>query len=261
MTPMTSKRRRSAAPSVVLFYLLGAALAAARPALAEADEVPRKPVLDGDWWQICKMPDLGELNDPVSRKMNVVDHGFVQAANGKWQLWACLRGTAISRLIYGWEGDSLEEGPWKPQGVKVRADTKFGESIRGEKETAGAPFFLKRGDKYLCLFHSGGFRLMESEDGLNFTRVQQQHGSSATRIPGGRDVMVLEHNGTYYSYATVTEGKASYVLASTSKDFRTWSPGVIVSQGGRGGSDGENVQFGGQIVLARNRVCGSLTEW
>ncbi len=185
-----------------LIYLFAMALAIvpgmANSTLAQTDKMPRKPVLDGDWWQICKMPDLGELNGPVSRKMNVVDHGFVQATNGKWQLWACLRGTAISRLIYGWEGDSLEEGPWKPQGVKVRADTKFGESIRGEKETAGAPFFLKRGDKYLCLFHSGGFRLMESEDGLNFTRVQQQHGSSATRIPGGRDVMVLEHNGTEF---------------------------------------------------------------
>ena len=34
----------------------------------------------------------------------------------------------------------------------------------------------------------------------------------------------------------MTKGKTSYVLASASKDFRTWSPGVIVSQGGRGGS-------------------------
>lgn len=216
--------------------LLGMAVSATPFARAQAADVPRKPVLEGSWWQICTMPDLGKLNGPVARKQHIVDHGFVRAANGKWQLWACLRGTAVSRLIYGWEGDSLEAGPWKPVGIKVRADPKFGESLRDGKETAGAPFFFRHDDKYCCLFHSGGFRLMESDNGVDFQRVEQKPGSSATGIPGGRDVMVLRHNGTWYSYATVTANGSSYVVASTSKDFRTWSPGVKVSQGGRAGS-------------------------
>lgn len=209
---------------------------AAQSQPAAADDVPRKPVLQEDWWQICTMPDLGELKGPVPRKQHIVDHGFVKAKNGKWQLWACLRGTAVSRFIYGWEGESLDKGPWKPVGVKVRASAKFGEQIRDGKETAGAPFFLQRDNKYLCLFHSGGFRLMESDDGVNYQRAELEPGSSRTGIPGGRDVMVMKHDDTWYAYSTVTtQVRTSHVLCSTSKDFRTWSRGKKVSEGGKAG--------------------------
>jgi len=50
--------------------------------------------------------------------------------------------------------------------------------------------------------------------------------------------MVLAHDGMYYSYATVTtsDGKRSYVIGSKSKDLKSWSKGVIVREGGKGGT-------------------------
>ena len=232
---MIMLNRRLSRRPLVAYLSLCLLVGVSCPAWAEDLEVSRKPVLDGPGWMICTMPNLGELQGPVPRKQQIVDHGFVQAENGKWQLWACLRGTAVSRLIYGWEGDSLEAGPWKPRGVQVRADSRYGESIRNGQETAGAPFFFHRNGKYYCLFHSDGFRLLESDDGVEYARVEQQPGSSATGIPGGR-VMVLKHQDTWYSYATLTVGKSSHVVAGSSQDFVHWTPGIIVSQGGRGGS-------------------------
>jgi hypothetical protein len=59
-------------------------------------------------------------------------------------------------------------------------------------------------------------------------------------------VHVLEHEGTYYSYATVTDyepGKprtrehlTSWIVAATSKDFWNWEGEHIVSKGGKPGS-------------------------
>jgi len=211
----------------------------------EAAAVPRVPVLVGEWWRICEMPELGELAGPVARKQNVVDHGFVQDAEGTWHLWACIRGTAVSRLIYGWRGKSLEEGPWEPAGVKVRAREEYGEQIKNGNETAGAPYFFRKDGAWWCLFHSGGMRLMKSENGADYERVKMDDGSWKTGIPGGRDVHVMKHGDTWYSYATVTEalpGKpptrenlTSWVVAATSKDFERWGNETVVSKGGKPG--------------------------
>ena len=214
-----------------------------------AEETPRVPVVSEnpkDWWMICTMPDLKELNGPIPKKQHIVDHGFIQDANGKWQLWACMRGTEVSRLIYGWEGESLEKGPWQDKGIKVRADSNFGESIKDGKETAGAPHFMKINYTYYCFYHSSGFRMMTSKDGINYTRTKTADGHYKTGIPGGRDVMIMKHGDTYYSYATVTDfikGKekirknlTSWIVASTSKDLQNWSCNHIVSIGGKPGS-------------------------
>jgi hypothetical protein len=68
------------------------------------------PVIASGWWRICEMPDLGELDGSDQSRQHIVDHGFIQSGNGKWQLWACIRGTAVGRLLYRWEGDNLNEG-------------------------------------------------------------------------------------------------------------------------------------------------------
>lgn len=41
------------------------------------------PVPDGQSWQVTSMPDLGELTGPNLKKQDIVDHGFIAAANGK----------------------------------------------------------------------------------------------------------------------------------------------------------------------------------
>ena len=208
--------------------------------------VARKPVLISEQWQICTMPDLGKLNGPVPQKQHIVDHGFIMADNGKWQLWACIRGTAVSRLLYKWEGESLEKGPWEAKGI-VRAEEKYGEQVRirdGQRtETMGAPFFMKENSKYYCFYHSAGFRLMESDNGIDFHRSLDDNGSNLLYPDGGRDIMVLKIGDMYYGYSTITTKNnsgqlISYVNLKTSDDLRHWNGNKIVCQGGKESAGG-----------------------
>ena len=214
-----------------------------------AQDIKRVPILSmdkKDWWQICRMPDLKDLNGPIPKKQHIVDHGFIQDKNGNWQLWACMRGTGVSRLIYGWEGKSLEQENWAKKGIKVRADASYGEKIKEGKETAGAPHFMNENGEYQCFYHSAGFRMMTSKDGVNYSRYKLPNGEYKTNIPGGRDVMIMKHEGKYYSYATTTAfipGKekirknlSSWVVASVSNDMINWKGNYIVSRGGKPGS-------------------------
>ena len=200
---------------------------------------PRMPVIDSDWWRICTMPDLGELNGPDPRRQHVVDHGFIRAANGRWQLWACIRGTAVGRLLYGWEGGSLEEGPWEEHGVAARAQAEYGEAA-GPPEAIGAPFFAKFGETFYCFYHSGSIRLMTSQDGVHYERRPGADGTSLLYPDGGRDAMVLRIGGRFFAYSTVStvaaDGwKRGFVIVRTSDDLERWSDYTIVSEGGRGG--------------------------
>jgi len=182
---------------------------------------------------ICTMPDLNELNGAIPEKQQIVDHGIIQAENGTWQLWACLRGLKVGKLLYGWEGDSLDTENWRHAGVKMRANAEVGELIKpGGDERLGAPFFIKNKDQYLCFYHSGDIWVVQSADGVNYERVIPHR----TSIPGGRDVMILKHAGLFYSYATTStlEGEG-YIESATSKDLIDWTESKIVSKGGKGG--------------------------
>jgi len=202
--------------------------------------VPRVPAIDSDWWRICEMPDLGELNGPDPARQHVVDHGFIRARNGKWQLWACIRGTAVSRLLFGWEGDSLEEGPWPARGVVARARAEYGEGA-GEREAIGAPFFAVFDDVYYCFYHSRGIHVMTSEDGVNYTRKLNERGTSVLYADGGRDVMMLRIGGRFFSYTAVSTAakdgwKRGFVALRTSDDLSHWSDYTIVCEGGVAGN-------------------------
>ena len=183
---------------------------------------------------ICTMPDLKELNPAPPKRPQIVDHGIIQAENGTWQLWACLRGVKVGRLIYGWEGDSLETENWRHAGVKLRANAEVGELIKPSgEEHIGAPFFIKNDGRYFCYYHSNGIRVAASDDGVNYERLIP----NKTSIPSGRDVMIMKHNGLFYSYVTVsTLDGESYVDSATSENLVDWSESKIVSKGGKGGS-------------------------
>ncbi len=187
--------------------------------------------------KICTMPDLKELNGDNSKNQQIVDHGIIQASNGKWQLWACLRGVKCSRLLYGWEGDSLETENWRHSGIKMRANADYNENIKENNiEQIGAPFFIKKNEEYFCFYHSAGIKVAKSADGINYERPVP----NTTTIPGGRDVMIMKHNNLFYSYATTTiknddDEIISYVESATSADLINWSKSKIVSKGGRGG--------------------------
>jgi hypothetical protein len=198
------------------------------------------PSIEQNWWRICETPDLQALNGADLKKQQVVDHGFIRAANGKWQLWGCIRGAAIGRLLYGWEGDDLEQGPWKPIGITARAKAEFGESYKADVtpavESIQAPYFLQEGKSYLCFYNSAGVRLMTSSDGVHYERRAEADGGSQLSGVNGRDVMVFKQDGVYYAYSTIsTLDKRGYVSLSTSRDLRTWTKGKNVCEGGRGG--------------------------
>jgi hypothetical protein len=208
--------------------------------------VPRIPAIDSDWWRICEMPDLRELNGPNPERQHVVDHGFIQATNGKWQLWACIRGAAVGRLLYAWEGDDLEHGPWEPRGIAARAQKRYGESA-GKQEGIGAPFFVRIDGVYYCFYHSGGIHVMTSEDGVHYERKLNAEGKSLLYPDGGRDVMMLKIGETWFSYSTVTtvsgDGwRRGFNIVRTSTDLVNWSDYSVVCEGGRAGNGGVSAE-------------------
>ena len=206
----------------------------------DEQRVARRPVIENESWRICTLPDLGELNGPHRKRIHVVDHGIIRAADGTWQLWACMRGTGVGRLLFGWEGDALESGPWRERGVVARADPAYGESKRGDVETIGAPFFLRDADTYYCFYHSGTIRMMTSRDGVNYERTPKADGSYELYPQGGRDVMVLKLDETYFFYSTVSIGGGngpaySFVTLRTTRDLQTFSDYTKVAEAGMAG--------------------------
>ena len=218
---------------------------------------PLVPEIASDWWRICTMPDLGALNGPDAKKQQIVDHSFIQRPDGKWTLWACMRGTGPGRILYGWEGDSLEKGPWAPLGIVARATQTWGENAggganlesgtvppanhpKGERigppEVIQAPHFARLGDTFHCFYNTNGVRLMTSRDGKNFTRVGTPPNGNLLYADGGRDVMVLPIDGVFHAYSTIsTQDKRGYIILRTSRDLKTWTPAINICEGGKGG--------------------------
>jgi len=214
-------------PAVMLLIAIVSCTAADKP-------VPQKPVIVGDWKRMTAMPDLGQLAGPQPQRQHIVDHGLMQDAEGNWRIWACLRGTAVSRLLYGWKSPELFVESWEPVGVVARAQARFGERVKDSgEETMGAPFFLKERDTWYWFYHSAGFRLMTSSDGVNFERAADWGPKgNLTSIPGCRDVTIMKHDDTFYSYAAVTtpDAKRGYIVAATSPDLKQWNNRGIVCE-------------------------------
>jgi len=200
----------------------------------------RRPRIASGWWRICEMPDLGELSGIDPDQQHIVDHGFIRASNGKWQLWACIRGTKVGRILYRWEGDHLDEGPWVQKGIAARADASFGERTQPQ-ETIQAPFFLKIKDEYYCFYTSNGARVMISRDGIQFKRNVLGNNGNLMYEDSGRDIMLFEEDGEFFSYSTIStvakDGwKYGFIILRTSRDLQKWSDYTIVNEGGLAGN-------------------------
>ena len=212
-----------------------------------SQNIPYVPVIAGDWWHIGNNPDLGELDG--GERQEVVDHAIFQSADGAWHLWACIRGTRIGRLLYHWEGASLEERRWKPQGVAMRVDRAYGESIddRYGQEWIQAPHVIERDGVYYMFYgghntESGECQicLATSEDGRTFQRRRNEKGQSRVFVGPGeaRDPMVIEIDGLYHCYYTGHDtGSPSpcKIYCRVSDDLLHWSDWVAVNWGGSGG--------------------------
>lgn len=200
------------------------------------------PVIDDESWRLVENPDLGELGNRDPALQDVVDHHFYRSPDGRWRLWAAIRNARVGHLLFGWVGDSLEEGLWQPDGVKLRAQPAFGEAMPGDsEELVCAPFFVQHEGRWLCFYNSAcGLHLLESTNGLDFQRVLNTDGTSLL-YRGGRDPMVLRWEDQFLVYSCVTTVSAdgwakSFVIVRRSRNLKDWSDFIVVAEGGLAGN-------------------------
>ena len=203
-----------------------------------ADDAVLVPQVVGEFWQIAGDPDLGKY---AKLGQQPVDFGIWQAADGTWQLWSCIRGTAYpgkTRLFYRWQGTKLTDQNWEPKGIAMEADPNFGETEGGLQ----APYVLKYRGEYLMFY--GDFEhicLAKSGDGKTFTRMLMPDGKAGMFSEGfganTRDPMALLIGDTFYLYYTAFPNHLGADYLRTSKDLRHWSASKKVAFGGAAGAN------------------------
>lgn len=220
--------------------------AAIQPPTGDAPKL--MPSLRGEPWYIGDNPDLGGLG---TDRQEIVDHAIWQAADGSWQLWACIRRCKVGRVLYGWEGGLLTQKHWRQTGVRMRARPDFGESIDdwGGQEWIQAPHVIRHAGRYHMLY--GGHRselehcqtcLATSEDGKSFIRHRNALGQSRVFVGPGeaRDPMTIAIDGVYHCYYTgnpdpYKRRDVGGIYCRTSRDLIRWSEPRRVSWGGKAG--------------------------
>lgn len=201
-----------------------------------------KPVLGNSW----KITGLPELPIEAGRKnVDVVDHTFYKRSDGKWVVIAAIRGAVPSHPLYSWEANSLTDANWKEIGVVAKADSTFGEDT---EKGLYAPYVMKINNIYYCFYTTASsMRVMQSVDGFNFTRIKDKEGKyQIIDNLVGRDVMIVNEDGKYYAFSTVSSFDAygwhqGYIINTFAKfqdDPLYWPHPEysIVNAGGVGGS-------------------------
>ena len=219
-----------------------------------------RPVLDGEFRTIGDNPDLGPIQGKRGdgRKVHgqeCVDHTILRSTDGMWHLWGCIRGTAVGRILYRWESDSLTKPHWKQTGEVIRADRAAGESIDDwhGQEWLQSPFVLQYAGEYWMFYggHATGrtesgeevggddqradcqICLMTSEDGRTWIRHRNAEGFSRVFVGPGetRDPCVTRINGRWHMYyAGHDPGQRSRpgFYARSSDDLINWSPWKLI---------------------------------
>lgn len=253
---------KKAVLGVWVFWTLSFGIRASEPVLV--------PKIDGEFWQIAGDPDLGKYTMP---KQQPVDFGIWQAADGTWQLWSCIRATAVpgkTRLFYRWEGRRLTDKNWRPMGIAMMADPNFGETEGGLQ----APFVLKEKSTYSMFY--GDFEhiaLAKSIDGKTFARQLLPNGKSGMfgeeQGSNTRDPMVIKIGSTYYCYYTAFPARKGADYARTSKDMIHWSAAKKVAYGGSEGNGPSSAECpfvyfhraSGYYYLLRNQLYGEHAQF
>lgn len=197
------------------------------------------PEITGDWWQIAGNPDLGDL---AGERQQPVDFAIWQAADGKWQLWSCIRHTNCggkTRLFYGWEAAELTDRDWTPIGIVMQADPAVGETAGGLQ----APHVIRRGGEYFLFYGEWQhIAIATSTDGKSFTRRLNRAKTVGVfaEEPGAntRDAMVLPVGDELLCYYTAYPGgKGSVYCRRASGDLTEWSDSKVVAHGGQAGDN------------------------
>jgi hypothetical protein len=226
-----------------------------------------QPHVVGDWWTIARDPDLGAL---TTTNQQPVDFGIWQAADGKWQLWSCIRGTrepGHTRLFYRWEGANLTDANWAPKGIAMQADSRFGEGAGGLQ----APFVFRDGGRFI-MFYGAWEHICSatSADGKRFER-QLDAGGKATLFGEGtgntRDPMVIRIGDVWHCYYTAHVQNNGADYCRTSRDLRVWGEPHAVARGGQAGTGPYSaecpfvVEFApGQFYLFRTQHYGQHAQ-
>ena len=234
-----------------------------------AETVPL-PQVDGDFWQVAGDPDLGKYTTP---KQQPVDFGIWQAADGTWQLWSCIRGTATpgkTRLFYRWQGRNLTDKDWTPMGIGMMADQNFGETEGGLQ----APFVLKENSVYYMFYGTWEhIALATSMDGKTFARQLTRDGVSGMfgeeAGSNTRDPMVLKIGPLYHCYYTAYPNRHGADFVRTSKDKIHWSASRRVAYGGSQGDGPYSAECpfvyhhaaSGYYYLLRNQFYGAKAQF
>ena len=215
------------------------------------------PAIASPWWDIGPEPDLSSLglqpdSLPGIQPNQPNDHCLFQSADGKWQLWACVRRTAVGRVLAHWEADSLKQSPWRFTGEIIRADKQAGESLvewHGE-EFLQSPFVVKNGGQWYMFY--GGYDtgldpagkpvdpatdydaaekqicLMTSPDGRHWQRHRDEKDYSRVFTgPGAaRDINVVRFDSLWYAYYAGHHHRdrtLGAIYVRTSRDLIHWS--------------------------------------
>lgn len=222
-------------PYLMIALLMLAALSTGQS--AESDAHPLIPQITGDWWTVASDPDLGEFTSPDQQP---VDFGVWQSADGAWQLWSCIRGTKCggnTRLFHRWESRKLTDSDWKPMGIAMQADPKFGETAGGLQ----APYVLKQDGRYF-MFYGDWEHICcaTSDDGKTFQRRVREDGATGMFSEGHgfntRDAMVIRVGNLWHCYYTAYPNDNGAVYCRTSPDMVTWSDSHKVAFGGSAGT-------------------------
>lgn len=196
------------------------------------------PRISGKWTEIAGDPELGSLTTP---KQQPVDFAVWQAADGTWQLWSCIRGTKSpgkTRLFHAWESPELTRANWKPKGIAMEADAKYGETPGGLQ----APHVISiSGLSHMFYGDWENICVATSVDGKDFARRLDAKGQAGMFTEGvgnnTRDAMVINIKGKWHCYYTAYPNKQGAVYCRTSTDTREWSESTVVAFGGAAGTD------------------------
>lgn len=233
--------------------------------MAATQPLKLRPRIDGPWWVIAPKPSLDDRLPLLStdypsageRERNQPnDHHLFQAADGSWQLWACVRRTPVGRLLVNWEADSLDASPWRLSGRVIRADRDAGESMvewHGE-EFLQSPYVVHENGRYFLFY--GGYDtgrdsdgeptddydrvekqicLMTSSDGHRWERHCDARGRSRVCAgPGAaRDECIVRFGDIWYMYYTGHHDRnrnQGAIYVRTSEDLIHWSHWRIAEQ-------------------------------
>ncbi len=213
-----------------------------------------KPVLSGEDWRIAAAPDLthfgwkheGQLGSGANEPN---DHTIYSDTDGVWHLWACVRNTAIGRVLVHWQSPDLCAGDWRLSGDYIRAEKGAGESLVDWKgqEFIQSPFVLRYQGTYAMFY--GGYDtgldadgqsttdygraekqlcLMVSRDGKGWKRHRDGQGYSRLFVgPGAvRDPVVVWLGncwGCYYCGHENGQAENAGIYLRTSSNLENWS--------------------------------------